>query len=109
MYVHDAVLTAFVGPRPPNNQACHGPLGNQVNSVGNLRWGTRAENTADSVLAGSQKGVKNPGAKLSESDVRSIRLAWSEGEHTWMIASVFKISRDYVYTIVARKAWAHVA
>jgi hypothetical protein len=47
------VLEAFVGPRPPGKEACHGPEGHLDNSVANLRWDTRTNNILDAVREGS--------------------------------------------------------
>lgn len=46
-YRHSLVLEAFVGPRPPKHDACHADGTRDNNCVGNLRWGTRAENMQD--------------------------------------------------------------
>lgn len=45
--VSHLVLEAFKGPRPYGMEACHGPLGNQVNWETELRWDTRLENARD--------------------------------------------------------------
>lgn len=37
---HALVLEAFVGPRPPKNDACHNDGNPKNNHVSNLRWGT---------------------------------------------------------------------
>lgn len=44
--VHKLVAAAYLGPAE-GRQVLHGPNGPGDNSVGNLRYGTRAENTAD--------------------------------------------------------------
>ncbi len=41
------VLEAFVGVRPEGMEGCHGPEGNQVNHLSELRWDTRVENERD--------------------------------------------------------------
>jgi hypothetical protein len=47
------VLSAFVGPRPPGLDGCHGDGDNANNRLGNLRWGTRSENMQDAVDHGT--------------------------------------------------------
>ena len=47
--VHELVADAFLGPRPPGLEVCHGPNGTGDNSVGNLRYDTHTENVRDSV------------------------------------------------------------
>lgn len=52
--VHTLVLCAFAGPRPPDQEACHGPAGKLINHwPENLRWDTRGENNLDQVRDGT--------------------------------------------------------
>ena len=46
-YVHDLVLLAFVGPKPAGTEVCHGPCGQQDNSLWNLYYGTPSRNQCD--------------------------------------------------------------
>lgn len=46
-YVHDMVLVAFVGPKPTGFEVCHGPAGERVNTLENLRYDTRQANSLD--------------------------------------------------------------
>lgn len=50
--VHSLVLEAFVGPRPDGLCGLHGDDDPDNNALDNLRWGTSAENAADSVRNG---------------------------------------------------------
>lgn len=53
-FVHRLVLEAFVGPCPDGLEACHGPDPDPTNNcLRNLRWDTRAENSADRVRQGT--------------------------------------------------------
>lgn len=45
--VHNLVLSAFVGPRPPALAACHSDADKRNNRLGNLRWDTYAANNAE--------------------------------------------------------------
>lgn len=51
-YVHDLVAVAFIGPKPRGYDVCHGPLGGSINTVANLRYGTRSSNALDRHLFG---------------------------------------------------------
>ncbi|MDP7729539.1 HNH endonuclease [Mycobacterium sp. TY813] len=51
--MHHLVLEAFVGPRPPGLEGCHGNGDPADNSVANLRWDTRSANVFDSVRHGT--------------------------------------------------------
>lgn len=46
-YVHQLVLTTFIGERPEGMVACHGVGGRWDNRLSNLRWGTQSENVLD--------------------------------------------------------------
>lgn len=51
--VHCLVLEAFTGPRPLGMEACHWNDIPGDNRPSNLRWGTRKDNTKDSVRNGT--------------------------------------------------------
>ena len=74
-----------------------------------IRWATRAENHSDMYRhevrpLGQRTGL----AKVSEEDVRQIRLLKSRGMRAEEIASQFGISRSNVYLITTRKKWRWV-
>jgi hypothetical protein len=50
--IHQLVLEAFVGARPPGMEACHADDNKANNRLSNLRWDTRRENTLDRVRNG---------------------------------------------------------
>jgi len=58
VYVHQLVLTAFVGPAPAGEEGCHDDGDASNNRLTNLRWGTRASNVADSVRHGTHNFLK---------------------------------------------------
>ena len=51
--VHVLVLTEFVCPRPRGLVGCHGPNGQDDNSLPNLRWDTQANNVRDQLVHGT--------------------------------------------------------
>lgn len=53
LYVHDIVLTAFIGRRPDGAACCHGDGVRTNNRLENLRWGTFSENNYDLVAHGT--------------------------------------------------------
>ncbi|MEQ1507161.1 MAG: NUMOD4 domain-containing protein [Myxococcota bacterium] len=63
VYVHQLVLEAFRGPRPPGAVAMHGAAGKRDNSIGNLTWGSQSTN----IRAARRYG------RLDASQVRLIR------------------------------------
>lgn len=51
--IHAAVMLAFVGPRPPDMEVCHGNGDPADNRLINLRYDTRGANLLDSVRHGT--------------------------------------------------------
>lgn len=77
-YVHDVVLTAFVGKRRVGQEAAHGNGTRHDNRLENLRWDTRSGNNADKIAHGTlSQGETHGRRKLSLSEVIEIRR--SEG------------------------------
>jgi len=82
-----------------------------------LEIGTHADNIRDKMERGRQKcgGVKGEAhgcAKLTEADVRAIRLAYSSGGNTHgqrAIARRFGVSKSQIGRIISRETWSHVA
>lgn len=71
--VHQAVLLAWVGPRPKGYVGCHNNGNRRDNRASNLRWATQKDNCRDIALAGTRKGSKQRTAKLTEADVAYAR------------------------------------
>lgn len=75
-----------------------------------LLIGTNAENSADMVERGRQvKGSQVRGAKLTESDIPTIRALAGDGMTYRKIAEKFNVSRSLIGLVVSRKIWKHVA
>lgn len=76
-YVHRVVLTAFVGPCPDGMEGCHNNGNPTDNRLENLRWGTRSENSRDTVRHGrnlnSQKTHCPQGHPYDSANTRVIR------------------------------------
>lgn len=105
-YVHRLVLEAFVGPCPEGMECLHGPNGTTDNSLGNIRWGTRAENQRDKKRDGTDNcGQKHPLAKLSNEDIKTIRSATGTQSE---IGKKFGISQHTVSRIRSGKRWGHL-
>lgn len=56
--VHRLVLDAFVGLQPEGMEACHFDDVKSNNVLGNLRWGTKSENTFDRVRNGNHYSAR---------------------------------------------------
>lgn len=105
--VHALVLEAFVGPRPPGQEALHGDHNRQNNRLPNLRWGTKRENEDDKMAAGrASKGETHRSAKLTAKDVAAIRRR--RGEEQQPLADEFGCTFSNISAIQLRKSWRHV-
>jgi hypothetical protein len=104
--VHTLVLTAFVGPRPDGQEACHRDNDRTNNALANLRWDTPKGNHADSDHK-RRRGSAHAGAKLSESDIPEIRRRVEAGETRRAVARSFEVSHTVVNAIVRGTAWKH--
>ena len=93
--VHRLVLGAFVGRCPNGCEGSHldGNPGN--NSIGNLRWETKAENEQRKIRHRSTKhGELSPLAKLTNEDVLEMRRRRTAGEYYHDIAYAFGVARE---------------
>ena len=74
MYIHRAVLEAFVGLSPAGMECRHLDGNPANNELGNLAWGTVKENAEDKRLHERMPvGERSGTAKLTEPQVREIR------------------------------------
>lgn len=94
--VHNLVLLAFGFPRPSlHHEGCHFPDGSKTNnSVSNLRWGTRQENTNDAIKLGT---LYIPGAikrRLSDADEKITVQLHESGTTVKEICRRFGISKS---------------
>lgn len=109
LWVHRAVLLAFVGPCPDGMEARHLNGVPADNRRTNLAWGTPAENAEDKRRHGTLPvGERSGTAKLSIDAVVAIRQRHLEGEGVRALGRAFGVSHTQIRKIVAREAWAHV-
>ncbi len=104
--VHTLVLTAFVSPRPAGLVCCHWDGDPANNELGNLRWGTPADNSADRDRHGrTPSGESAGGAKLGEADVRQIRDLLRAGERQKDVAARFNVCPNTIGWIARGGTW----
>lgn len=109
MFVHRAVLMAWVGMPGQDEEGRHLNDKPWENNLDNLAWGTRQENTNDKrknggIPAGERSGTH----KLTEGNVMAIRTRYANGESSRDIASDYGIAHTTVLQIVRGTKWAHL-
>lgn len=97
------ILTAFVGPRPQDKEACHNDGNNQNDTLSNLRWDTHQNNVNDRILHGTYKnGQDHHMAKLTEEKARDIFFSSDRGVD---IARKYDIAPATVSAIKKKRIW----
>jgi len=109
MHVSWLVLMAFVGPRPDGMEACHKNDIQDDNSLDNLYWGTKQDNTRDKHANGRvAHGERSGNSKLTDSKVRQIKGMREEGYTCEEISAFFNMSPGNIAKIVRGDLWKHV-
>jgi hypothetical protein len=117
-FVHRLVLEAFVGPCPRGCECRHIDGNPANNRIGNLAWGSRHQNQADSVRHGTayhrRKDFRErcqelctgrpvgSGHKLTTEQVGVIRmliLPWERSQIIPILAEKFGVSKGYIRMI----------
>lgn len=109
-FVHQLICEAWRGPAPSSDHmVCHSDDVKSNNDPGNLYWGTRKDNGADSVKNGrSVRGAHINTARLNESQIIEIREKASRGFNNCMLAREFGVPDTQISEIVRGLAWKHV-
>lgn len=114
--VHQLVLSAFVGPRPPGHEPNHKNYDRTDNRLDNLEYMTPKQNQEHRGIR--QKALGHPNrprgeaywnAKLTTDDVREIRRRHSAGEGVMALARAFAVTRHAINYVYMRRTWKHVA
>lgn len=108
--VHRLVCTAFI-PNPLGLPWINHKNGIKTdNRVENLEWCTAKQNAehAANVLHSYVVGTGQKSSKLSENDVREIRLAHACGESCVSLGRRFGVAKQTAQSIVNRAKWRHV-
>jgi hypothetical protein len=108
--IHNLVLTSFVGPCPDNMEACHKD-GNRANNIlTNLRWDTKISNYKDRHNHGTENnGYKNGRAKLTDDQVKEIRLLYYSGSAFQSeLAIEYGVGQTQISRIIRNLQWTHI-
>jgi hypothetical protein len=113
---HVVSLIEAVGNDPDLDQACHRCDQPSCVNPNHLFWGTNSTNQIDCAAKGRhhlQKarpvGTNNANAKLTEKDVKSIRLRLGAGESRTSVANDIGVSYHTIRLIQIGKLWREVS
>ncbi len=104
--VHRLALMLATNEMPETLYALHSCDNPACINVEHLRWGSQAENMADSVgrnRRADKSGVNNGRSKLTEVQVAEIRSI--KGMTIQQIADIYSVSNQLISRIRANKAW----
>lgn len=108
--VHLLVLYAFEGLPPIRDiEGCHNDGNSHNNSLSNLRWDTSQGNQADRIAHGTYcGGAKHYKAKLSEEQVKEIRILHSSGIAYRQLAKQFNVNKNTISSACLYKTWKYI-
>lgn len=110
--LHKKVAEAFLGRCPAGKEVNHKNGDRMDARLENLEYVTRSENQRHRyrVLGHhSPRGESHYNSKLTDAIVRKIRLSCKQGIPGAVVARWFGVTKEAVYHILKRRAWAHVA
>jgi hypothetical protein len=109
------VAAAFLGPAPspPGNLINHLDTNKLNNRPTNLEYTTPSGNARHAAAHGLLKpvhllGEKNPRAKLTEANVRAMRVQRQQGVSFADLARQYGVTSRAAHRVVTRKDWKHV-
>lgn len=109
-FIHRLVAMNFI-PNPNNYpEVNHIDCDRTNNNVNNLEWVNREQNIRHSFRTGnkSNKGIKNPNAKLNTADVIAIRAMHNTGRFSNVaISKMFNIGSTSVDNIINGVTWSN--
>lgn len=107
-YIHRLVVETFIGEIPSGYCVNHIDGDKTNNNVNNLEIVTRKYNNLHAIQTGLNKrwrGEAHPNSKLTEDNVREIRLRKELGESSVSIANDFNICAQTVNELYRRDSW----
>lgn len=109
--VHQLVAKAFIGQQPEGKEPNHKNGDKSDNRVTNLEYVTHSENCLHGILVLKRRvsrGIDRHTHKLTEDQVREIRMLREQGMIYRVIGEKFGISLQNASSICNRKYWKHL-
>ena len=108
-FVHRLVAFAFLENKDNLAEVNHKDCNRLNNRVDNLEWMSKEDNIRYSFTHGnaSNKGLKNPNAKLDLNDIKAIRsLKATNRFYDTQIAKLFRVSSSTINKIINNEIWS---
>lgn len=108
--VHRLVLETFVGPCPENMEGRHVVDYDPTNNcLDNLAWGTRKQNSRDTLLHGRRpRGNTHGSAHLTEDEITEIRRRKKDGFTYVQLSREYGVHKQTIYKICKGERWSHI-
>lgn len=110
--IHRLVATAFICNTENKTDINHINGIKSDNSIYNLEWVTKSENTLHAYRTGLKKSLKgsdNPMSKLTEVNVIDIKFKYRNGGHSYRTLSVlYNVDKALIARIIKGISWPHV-
>jgi len=109
---YQLVMDVWGEPKPndmihPTIDHIDGDMSN--NHIDNLQWLERSSNTAKSHKTKPRLGIDHGRAKLSEEDIKEIRILYSSGKYTLAdLGKTYNVSYQHIKRIVSNQRWQHI-
>lgn len=110
-FFHELVAAAFIGPKPAKMEVNHKNTIKADNRLANLEYVTHKRNlrhASEMGLFGDRRGERNGNDRLTEGDVKVIRILYSRGWCPKELASRFGVVEPHLLRVAQRKAWKHI-
>lgn len=113
-YAHRVAWTLTCGSIPNRLHVLHRCDNRACVRPSHLFLGTHQDNMADMYAKGRRpppshtKGVNNPNAKLSPTEVLAIRRGYANGKSQTTLATRYRMTQSDISRIVNRKTWRHI-
>ncbi len=105
--VHQIVAAAFIGPCPDGMEVNHKDGNKLNNSVSNLEYVTKQENTQHAVETGLMHwGERSPHSKLTNQQAKEIRERYTTRQ-VEKVMEIYGLSRRTAYRVLAGESYRH--
>lgn len=104
--IHRLVARAFIGECPIGLHVLHCDGDKANNHYSNLRYGTPADNIADTLRHGRRlMGATHPMSKLDDDAVIHIR---NSNRDNTALAAMYSVTRAHISLVRNRRVWKHI-